>query len=287
MFHFKNLIMKKLKVILFAAIAVATLSSCSLAKVNGDEEGVMIMKPWFFGRGGVSDNVVLEGSTWLAPSTDFIVFKNTPIKFSEAFDDVMSDDNTPVDLQAYIILQIQKGKSAVLYKNYGESWYQNVVRETFRKSVRDRVSTFPMYDLTSNREVCETIENEVTVLMNEYFARLSASNEFPINVMGVVMDRARPNPEVMEEINRTASQIQAKQTQIKQGEMEVERAKTEKLKALADRAYRNEMGYTNAEYIQLRALEMEMSKVEMVRGKQNVNVDVMFGNAVNMWDIKK
>lgn len=278
---------KTIGLFLIIALMGACCSSCSLTSVDGDEEGVYIKKPYFFGKGGVSDNVLLEGSEWKVFTTDFIKFKNVPVKFAEAFDDVMSDDNTPVDLQAYILLRLDKGKSSVLYQNYGVEWYDHNVRETFRKSVRDRVSTFPMYDLTSNREVCEQIETEVTALMSDYFSRLSTDKEFPVEIMAVIMDRARPNNEVMEEINRTASQIQAKQTQIKQGEMEVERAKTERLKAIADKSYRNEMNYTNAEYIQLRALEMEMSKVEMVRGKQNVNVDVMFGNAVNMWDIKK
>lgn len=261
-------------------------TSCAIATVDGDEEGVFVKKPWFFGGGGVSEKPLTDGSEWHAWSTSFTTYKIVPVKYSEEFDDVMSDDNTPVDLQAYIILRIRRGKTPVLHKNYGTDWYTNNIRETFRKSVRDRVSAFPMYDLTSNREVCEKIENEVVELMTDYFKRLNADKEFPVDVMAVVMDRARPNPEVMEEINKTASQIQAKQTQIKQGEMEIEREKTERLKAQADRAYRNEMGYTNAEYIQLRALEMEMSKVEMVRGKQNVNVDVMFGNALNMWDIK-
>ncbi len=272
-----------LVVVLFASCC----TSCSLSKVDGDEEGVFIKQPWFFGSGGVSETPLIEGSTWRVWTTSFETYKIVPVKYSEEFDDVMSDDNTPVDLQAYIILRIQRGKTPVLHKNYGNDWYANNIRETFRKSVRDRVSAFPMYDLTSNREVCEKIENEVVLLMAEYFARLSADKEFPVDIMTVVMDRARPNSEVMEEINKTASQIQAKQTQIKQREMEEERAKTEAARARADKAYQQQMGLSPEEFITLKALEMEMQKVEMVRGKQNVNVDVMFGNAVNMWDIKK
>lgn len=275
-----------MKQILMALLLALLATSCSLSKVDGDEEGVFIQKPLFFGQGGVSDKVLTEGSEWRVWTTDFVKYKNVPVKYSETFDDVMSDDNTPVDLQAYIILRIKRSCSAALHKNYGQDWYANNIRETFRKSVRDRVSTFPMYDLTSNREVCETIEREVSSLMQDYFSRLNSEKEFPVEIMNVVMDRARPNPEVMEEINKTASQIQAKQTQIKQREMEEERAKTERARAVADHAYQYEMGLTADQFIKLRALELELQKVEMVRGKQNVNVDVMFGNAVNMWDIK-
>lgn len=281
----KKLVSLILPVMLIALIVGFV--SISLATVDGDEEGVFIKKPWLFGRGGVSDEVLEEGSSWKVFTTDFVCYKKVPIKYSEMFDDVMSDDNTPVDLQAYVILRIKKGKSNILHRNYGEDWYDNNVKETFRKSVRDRVSTFPMYDLTSNREVCEKIENEVYVLLGDYFKRLNDDKEFPVDIMSVVMDRARPNQEVMEEINRTASQIQAKQTQIKQREMEEERVKTEAARAIADKAYQREMGLSADQFIMLKGLEMEMQKVEMVRGKQNVNVDVMFGNATNIWDIKR
>jgi hypothetical protein len=275
------------RLIYLLSVAMLALSSCNLARVDADEEGVFVKKPWFFGRGGVSDDVLTQGTSWKVLSTDFITYKNVPVKYEEKFDDVMSDDNTPVDLQAYVILRVNKGKSGALHQNYGQSWYENNIRETFRKSIRDRVSTWPMYDLTSNREVCERIENEVSALMNEYFGRLNADKEFPVSIMNIVMDRARPNQEVMEEINKTASQIQAKQTQIKQREMEAEREKTEKQRAKADKAYQQEMALTAEQFIMLRGLEMEMQKVEMVRGKQNVNVDVMFGNSNLIWDIKQ
>jgi len=255
--------------------------------VDADEEGVFVAKPWFFGSGGVNDNPLKEGTSITATSTDVVRFKVTPIKYEEQFDDVMSDDNTPVDLQAYVILQIKRGYTPILLKNYGENWYFNNVRETFRKFIRDRVSTYPMYDLTSNREACQSIENDTEKLLQDYFKKLNSDKEFPVTIQSVIVDRATPNKEVMEEINKTASQIQAKKTQIEREEMEKVRASAERERARADKEYQREMGLTADQFIMLRALEMEMEKVEMVRGKQNVNVDVMFGNSVNMWDIKK
>ena len=192
---------------------VLLFTSCAISGVDADEEGVFIAKPWIFGSGGVYDNPLKEGTSITAASTQVVRFKVIPQKYAETFDDVMSDDNTPVDLQAYVILQIERGKTPTLLKNYGEDWYNNNVRETFRKFIRDRVSTYPMYDLTSNREACQKIEDETLLLLQSYFDKLNSSKELPVKIISVIVDRATPNKEVMEEINKTASQIQAKKTQ--------------------------------------------------------------------------
>lgn len=268
-------------------ILVVGLGTLQLATVDGDEEAVFIKKPWIFGSGGVEDVALVEGSEWSVFTTDFIKFKNTPVKYSEDFDDVMSDDNTPVDLQAYLTLQIERGKSPVLYKNYGVDWYVNNIREVYREAVRNRISTYKMYDLTSNREIYDTIKIEVEGTLQTHFNKLSAIKEFPIKIMNVVVDRAVPNKGLKEEMDKTAMQIQAKRTQEAQKEMEDMRRLTEAARAKADRAYMLEMNLTADQFIMLRSLEMEMEKVEMVRNKQNVNVDVMFGNSNLVWDIKK
>lgn len=74
---------------------------------------------------------------------------------------------------------------------------------------------------------------------------------------------------------------QAKQTQLKQQEVEEQRKITEHKRALADMEYRKTMGMTPAEFIQLRTLEI-------IQEKPNANIDVLFGNAgTSMWDVKK
>lgn len=164
---------------------VLLFTSCAISGVDADEEGVFVAKPWIFGRGGVYDNPLKEGTSITAASTQVVRFKVIPQKYAETFDDVMSDDNTPVDLQAYVILQIERGKTPTLLKNYGEDWYNNNVRETFRKFIRDRVSTYPMYDLTSNREACQKIEDETLLLLQSYFDKLNSSKELPVKIISV------------------------------------------------------------------------------------------------------
>jgi hypothetical protein len=81
--------------------------------------------------------------------------------------------------------------------------------------------------------------------------------------------------------------MQQKQTELMKQEMEVERRKTEHLRAEADMEYQRTMGFTAQQFIQIRALELENQKIEMIKNKANVNVDVMLGNSTPMWDIKQ
>lgn len=80
--------------------------------------------------------------------------------------------------------------------------------------------------------------------------------------------------------------MQQRNTQVMKQEMEIARRETERLRALADKEYQNTMGFSPSQFIQLRALELENQKIEMIKNKSNVNVDVMLGQTTPMWDIK-
>ena len=192
--------MKKIFFILLALIAAVILPSCSLCAVDGGEEGVFIKQPLFFGDGGVVEEPLRQGSEWKVFSTNFVKYSIVNTKYSVAFDDIATDEATPLDITAHIILKIKEGKSPTLHKNYGVDWYKNNVLETFSKK---------------------------------------------------------------------------------------ERKKTEHLRALADKEYQLTMGFTPPQFIALRGLELENQKIEMIKNKTNVNVDVMLGNSTPMWDIKQ
>ena len=70
-------------------------------------------------------------------------------------------------------------------------------------------------------------------------------------------------------------------------DMQKERKRTEHLRALADKEYQLTRGFTPTQFIALRGLELENQKIEMIKNKTNVNVDVMLGNSTPMWDIKQ
>ena len=83
-------------------------------------------------------------------------------------------------------------------------------------------------------------------------------------------------------MNKTAKAVQAKQTQDREAEVQQAREKAERQRAIADKAYQNEMGLTTAQFIQLKAWDI-------IAGKPNANIDVLFnadGNTTKMWNIK-
>lgn len=280
--------MKKFITMLMALVMAFTMfTACSLATVDGDEEGVFIYKPMIAGPKGVREKALTEGSEWKVFTTDFVTYKKIPVKYTETFDDVFCDDNTPLDLSAHITLKITDGKSPILHKNYGPDWYQNNVKENFREIVRNFISTYNMYTLVSDREVYDQVKVDITQKMQAYFNKLNSVSEFPIQIVNVVVDKAKPNDMVMEELNKTAAMAQQKITQQRQQEMEDQRAITETKRADADRAYMVRMGLSSDAFIKLKYAEIELEKVEMIKNRPNVNVDVMLGNATQMWDIKQ
>jgi hypothetical protein len=207
-------------------------------------------------------------------------------KYTESFDDTATNETTTVDMNAHLFLRITPGKAPILHENYGTDWYENNIKEIFRKYVKDFASRYDMITLVSQREIYDEIEPIIEQQMIDHINRLSETKELPIEVVDVIVDKAMPNEGVREELNNTAIYMQQRNTQVMKQEMEIARRETEHLRALADREYQITMGFTPSQFIQLRALELENQKIEMIKNKSNVNVDVMLGQTTPMWDIK-
>lgn len=279
--------MRKIYFMLVAIFATITMTSCSLATVDGGEEGVFIKKPLFFGSGGVDVQALTEGSTWKVFSTDYVVYSVINTRYTETFDDIATNETTPVDMNAHIFLKIKDGKSPIIHMNYGKEWYENNIQDIFRKYVKDFASRYNMTTLVSAREIYDEIEPIIKQQMTDYINELSKTKEFPIEVVQVVVDKAQPNEGVRDELNNTAIYMQQKNTELMKQEMQIARRETERLRALADKQYQATMGFTPQQFIALRGLELENQKIEMIKNKSNVNVDVMLGNSTPMWDIKQ
>jgi regulator of protease activity HflC (stomatin/prohibitin superfamily) len=257
-----------IKTIFAILISIFIFSSCSSVSVEAGEEAVFVKKPWFFGSGGVDNDPLTQGREWCAFTTDGIKFQIIPITYTETFDDMMSDDNTPVDFSAYLKLRIISGQTPILADKFGEKWYENSVSPKFRALVRDRASSYKMFDLTSNREVLVIIEKQIF----DEIALLCKTLGLPVEVMSVTIGAVTPPDEVLEETRRTAAQNQSKLTQDARANAELARKQAEVNKAIADKAYQNQMSMSIQEYLQLRQLEIEKEKVELVREKNNVTI---------------
>lgn len=274
-----------IKQILFS-VGAATLAALSLVTVSCtnpeyDEEVAFKARPIFFGDTKVLDEPA-NNFTMYAPTTQAVKFNILPQKKEFKFDDLLSNDNTPLDVNMYLVYQIKKGHTPVLLRNYGETWYGTFIEPYFRNKVRELVSTYSPFDLMSNREVLAKFDNTLKTSMDNYIKELSKKQgEFPITINQVVTDRVMPNSEQLHEMNKTAAAIQAKQTQEKRVEMENARAKAENARAIADKAYMNAMNLSPAQFIQLR-------QWDVIEKKDGANIDVLVGGSeVPMWNIKR
>lgn len=265
------------KFLSLALVAIISMTSCHSVSADADEEAVLVYKPWFFGHGGVDETPVSTGLTWCFWTTHSEKFKITPLRYDVDFDDIMSNDNTPLDYATYITLQIKQGKSPILMKNYGVDWFTNNIEAVYRNFVREEISKYSPFDLMSNREVCNDIDKKIKEKLDKHIAMLSQSKEFPIVCREVITGRAKPNDKQLAEMDNTAAAIQAKRTQEMNEKMQEARAKAEKARAEADKAYMREMNLTSDQYITMKLIE-----------KANPNVDVILGgNTSSMWNIRR
>ena len=265
---------------LFIMMTAFIISSCHSVSPDADEEAVLIYKPWFFGHGGVDIEPIESGLSWCWWSTHSETFKIIPIKHQVDMDDLFSDDNTPLDFHTIIITQVKKGKSPTLLQNYGVDWFNTNIYNYYCNLVRDHISQHSPFDLMSNRAILNEIDEKVLQQMRAYVETLSKDNEFPIVIKQVTIGKATPNAEQLAEMNKTAKAVQAKQTQEREVEVQLAREKAERQRAKADKAYREELGLSMQDFINLKW-------IEMVSEKQGANIDVMVGPATSMWNIRR
>lgn len=133
----------------------------------------------------------------------------------------------------------------------------------------------------SNRGVLNEIDSLLLTELRKHIAELSKDRELPIEIKQVVIGKAIPNKEQLDEMNKTAKAVQAKQTQEREAEVQLAREKAERQRAIADKAYQNEMGLTTQQFIQLKAWDI-------IAAKKDANIDVLFNSdgTTKMWNIK-
>lgn len=267
--------------VMFTLLFGVAMTSCSRVKVDATDEAVLVHKPMFFGSGGVDMEPISTGSEWIWATTDVVMFSIVPTKYTETLDDIISNENTPLDFKTQITIQINEGKTPILLKNYGANWYDNNIKEQYINYTRHYVSQYSPFDLTSNREVIARIDSCVLHDMITYVNTLSKDKEMPITIKSVITGRAIPNAQQLNEMNNTAAQVQAKVTEERRAEKEMARENAERQRAIADKAYMREMNLTTAEFIALR-------QWEIIEEKDGANIDVLVGgNTQSMWNVRR
>lgn len=271
---------KALKSIFIALVCATSLASCHYAEPGAGQECVLVYQPAIFGHGGVDPDPISTGATLCVFSTEKKYFTITPMTLTEDFTNMIPSDNTPVSFSAYLKVQIRKGSSPELYKEFGENWYEHSLQASFRTMVRDKACVYKMFDLASKREISAKLEQEIFKDIQTYAQKIG----LPVDVLQVSIGAIVPPEQILTETKLTAAQNQSILTQQARAQAELSRKQAEENKAIADQAYQRQMNMSIAEYLHLRQLEIEKEKVELI--KDNKNVSIIFGGLQPTYPVK-
>jgi len=272
--------MKKIKFLFLSLVVALLFSSCYQVQPDAGVESVLIYKPAIFGHGGVDKTPISTGSTWCVFTTEHKEFTITPETITEDFVNMIPSDNTPVSFSAYLKVQVQSGKTPILYDKFSNEWYKHSLQASFRTMVRDKACAFKMFDLASKREISAKLERDIFTDITTYAKNLN----LPVDILQVSIGAITPPEQVLTETKLTAAQNQSILTQNARADAEFARKQAEINKAIADKAYKNEMGMTVSEYLNLRHLEIEKEKVELVKDKKDANLTFIFGSATPVYN---
>lgn len=250
---FKKLILA----VSLASIMVLNTGCISPSKVEAGQEGVMTYQPWIFGSGGVDSEPIKTGLTWTVWSTTVNRYWMTPVKYTEKFVDLTAQDNVAIDFNAYITLQIQKGKSPLLHESSQEMWYENRLQDYARTLVRNEARTRSSIELRTNPVIIEEAQKQIKEKLIAYIKEI----DLVVDVVKVVIGKVVPPDEVLKEAERTAAQKQRVQTQEARAKAELTRAQAETNKALADKAFAIEFNMTTDQFLRNKRLDIMQEAV--------------------------
>ncbi|MEX5215321.1 MAG: SPFH domain-containing protein [Nitrospiraceae bacterium] len=242
-----------------AMLGAMTLSTgCALVAIDAGHEGVMVEKPFFFGHGGVDPDPVKTGRQTVAITTQVIDVDVRPIQYSEHFD-IISSENAPVSFDAFMIANVIEGRSPDLISRFGPNWYANNVKEAFRTMVREEVQKYPLFQLTTDPTTRTKLQEAIAQQLR---VNLLEKQNIPVRLNRVVVGSILPPKGVLEQTAQTIIQEQRRITMIEFQKAEEAREKAEKQRGIADRAYREALGLTAPEFVDLRRIEVQKEIVQ-------------------------
>jgi SPFH domain / Band 7 family len=233
-------------------------SGIGCAAIDAGHEGVLVEQPFFFGHGGVDPVPSKTGRVWVAPTTHVIDVDVRPVQYSEHFD-IISAENAPVSFDAFLIANVVEGRSPELIARYGPSWYQQNVKEAFRTFVREEVQKYPLFQLTTDPTTRTKLQEAIA---REVQTKLIEKQTIPVRLNRVVVGSILPPKGVVEQTTQTIIQEQRKITMVEFQKAEEAREKAEKQRGIADRAYRESLGLTAPEFVDLRRIEVQKEIVQ-------------------------
>lgn len=238
--------------------AMALTAGCSLVAIDAGHEGVLVKKPFFFGHGGVVAHPVKTGRQAVALTTEVIDVDVRPIRYSEHFD-IISAENAPVSFDAFMNANVIEGRTPELISRFGLNWYSNNVKESFRTMVREEVQKYPLFQLTTDPTTRTKLQEAIAKQLR---VNLLDKQNIPVRLNRVVVGSIMPPKGVLDQTAKTIIQQQRRITMIEFQKAEVARAKAEKQRGISDRAYREALGLSAPEFVDLRRIEVQKEIVQ-------------------------
>lgn len=239
----------KMKTLMIIAVLLL-LTSCTVAPDAGHEM-VLVAKPFLFGNGGVLDQPVVAGRSFVWFSTDSVDVYVQPKKFETEMPDTMTSDGVPITFHAIVILQVTD--SVKLVKNFGTDWYKNNVEEQFKSMVRQAVRKHGMNETAISTTALTMIDEEIKMEL----VRFLTENQLPVRLVTMTVGKANPPDAIQHQRVDTATQEQRANTEKQRKLAEDQRLAAEQSRANADNAYREAMHLSPEQFIQLKQIEMQ------------------------------
>ena len=130
-----------------------------------------------------------------------------------------------------------------------------------------------MTEMMSDPNVAQQVDDQVTNKIRE----LVKEQKLPIEIMNISLGRAKPNDDVLVQMNKTAAEQQRERTMIAATAAEKQREQEQKAKAAADNAYRNAMAMSPEQFIQLeyiRRMSEACAKSTCVIGQPGIALSI-------------
>lgn len=218
--------------------------------VEADEIGVKIYKPITgLGDEGVDKEELGMGVYFHLRSTTIKLYPKAPLTVQVPFDDLATNDNNLLDFNSSITLKITNATQLVAF---GDDWFKNNILNQYMSMVRRIVMNESFTKIMSDSNVNRKLDDAITLGLAELIARY----KLPVVAVEVSLGKAKPNAEIVTQMNLTAAEQQRQKTLEQQQISEALRVKSETTRAQADNAYRNNIGFSVTEYVELQKAQI-------------------------------